>query len=234
MWSSDNGVVSGSSDQVDDLPRTRILVVDDHDLFRSGLSSLLAREYGFEVIAQASNGTMAIRLARELRPEVVLMDLNMPRVSGEDATRAITAQDPDVRVVMLTVADDEAAVARSIRAGADGFVLKDSPIGDVAAAIRAVARRRPWLSPSAAGRLLERVRREPEEPEHDDVAFSRLTQREREVLRLLVAGAENAEIAVRLGISNRTAKNHVSSVLAKLELNNRVQAAVFATRHGIE
>ena len=214
--------------------RIRVLVVDDHDLFRSGLSSLLASQGDFDVVAQASGGTMAIRLARELRPDVVLMDLRMPDVNGEDATRAIVEHDSTIRVLILTVAADEAALAGAIRAGAGGYLIKDAPIDDIADALRAAARGQAWLAPQAVGALLERVRRERVEPERDGSGLEIFTPRELEVLRLLARGLENAAIAAALGISNRTAKNHVSNILAKLELSNRVQAAAFAIRHGLD
>jgi two-component system nitrate/nitrite response regulator NarL len=211
----------------------RVMIVDDHDLFRTGLSSLLASNPEFEVVAQASGGRMGVRLARELKPDVILMDLRMPDLGGEDATRLIVEENPDVRIVMLTVATDENAVAGAIRAGACGYLIKDSPIDDVVDAARAAAQGIAWLSPDAAGALLERVRREQTQPAFDAAALEALSSREVDVLRLLARGQENAEIASELGISARTAKNHVSSILAKLELHNRVQAAVFAVQHGL-
>jgi len=223
------------SDQSDrPIARVRLMVVDDHDLFRSGLASLLSSQEDVEVVAQASGGRMAIRLAHELRPDVILMDLNMPDVNGDEATRAILERDPDVRVVMLTVAADDTAVAGALRAGARGYLVKDSPIDDVADAVRAAARGEPWLARRAAEALLERIRAEAPEPVRDPAGLESLTARELDVLRLLARGYENAEIAAELGISSRTAKNHVSAILAKLELSNRVQAAVYAVQHGVE
>jgi DNA-binding NarL/FixJ family response regulator len=209
------------------------MIVDDHDLFRTGLSSLLGSKPDFEVVAQASGGRMAVRLARELRPDVILMDLRMPDLSGEEATRMIIEDAPEVRIVMLTVATDETAVAGAVRAGASGYLIKDSPIDEVVEAARAAAHGIAWLSPGAAGALLERVRREQARPVLDPDGLGSLTAREIDVLRLLAQGQENAEIASALGISARTAKNHVSSILAKLELSNRVQAAVFAVQNGL-
>jgi two-component system nitrate/nitrite response regulator NarL len=211
----------------------RVLVVDDHDLFRTGLSSLLASQPEFEIAAQASGGRMAVRLARELRPDVILMDLRMPDLDGVEATRQIVADDAAARIVALTVASDETSVAAALRAGACGYLVKDSPIDEVIAATRAAAAGHAWLSSRAAGALLERVRREEEQPAPDSSALEELTSREIEVLRLLARGRENSEIAAELGISARTAKNHVSSILAKLKLSSRVQAAVFAVQHGI-
>ena len=138
----------------------RLLVVDDHDLFRTGLAALLASEPDIEIVAQASGGRAAILLARELKPHVVLMDLRMPDCGGQEATETITYADPGVRVVVLSVAADEATVASAIQAGASGYLVKDSPIAEVASAVRAAARGTPWLSSRAAEALLERVRRE--------------------------------------------------------------------------
>jgi DNA-binding NarL/FixJ family response regulator len=211
--------------------KIRVIVVDDHDLFRTGLSSLLAQQPDFEVLAQASGGRAAVRLARELHPDVVLMDLNMPDLGGEEATRQIIDHQPEVRIVVLTVASEETAVAAAIRAGACGYLVKDSPINEVISAARAAAGGQAWLSSRAAVALLDRVRREEEEPEADPAELAVLTSRELDVLRLVAQGRENTEIAIALGISSRTAKNHVSSILAKLELDNRVQAAVFAVQH---
>jgi len=209
----------------------RVMIVDDHDLFRTGLSSLLVARPEFEVIAQASGGRMAVRLASELRPDVILMDRSMPDIDGDEATREIVATHPGIRVLMLTVAIEETAVASAIRAGACGYLLKDAPIEEVYAAVRAAASGSPWLSARAATALLERVRRVDERPDPDPTELGGLSPREVEVLRLLARGQENSEIAAELGISSRTAKNHVSSILEKLGLSNRVQAAVYAAKH---
>ncbi len=210
-----------------------VLVVDDHDLFRAGLASVLASNSDIEVVAQASGGKTAIRLARELAPDVVLMDLRMPDLDGPAATKAILENNPTIRVLALTVASDESDVATAIVAGACGYLLKDSPIDDVVEAVRAAARGVAWLSPRAAQALLERIRRDYVEPgtanglEHD------LSPRELEVLQLVARGLDNSGIAVELNISPRTAKNHVSSILAKLDVPNRIQAATYAVRSGL-
>ncbi len=209
----------------------RVLIADDHDLFRTGLSSLIDAQPDLEVAAQASGGRMAVRLARELRPDVVLMDLRMPDLSGEDATRQIIEHDPEARIVVLTVVADAESVASAVRAGACGYLMKDSPIDEVAAAARAAAGGSAWLSSRAAVAVLDHLRREEPAIKTDPTAVDSLTARELEVLALVSRGLENVEIASELGISSLTAKNHVSSILTKLELSNRVQAAVFAVQH---
>jgi NarL family two-component system response regulator LiaR len=210
---------------------TRILVADDHDLFRVGLAASLATYEDIEVVAQASTGRMAVRLAAELRPDVVLMDLRMPNFDGLQATSEILKNDPSARVVALTVVAREADVAAAIMAGASGYVIKDAPIDDLVTAIRAAASGSAWLSPRAARAVLDRMRREhvaagpPAETRGEQ-----LSPRELEVLELVARGLDNKEIAAELCISPRTAKNHVSSILSKLGVTNRIQAAVYWRR----
>lgn len=213
--------------------RIRVLVVDDHDLFRTGLASLLSLQHDIEVVAQASNGRAAVRLAGELRPDVVLMDLHMNGFDGIEATRETLKRHPMARVVAFTVASSDADVEAVIRAGACGFLVKDAPIDDVVRAVRAAAGGAPWLSSRAAEALMDHLRRVKEEPVPDDDPVSQLSPRELDVLRLIARGMENAQIAEELSISPRTAKNHVSSVLTKLGVFNRVQAAVYAVRQGV-
>jgi two-component system, NarL family, response regulator LiaR len=213
--------------------RIRVLVVDDHGLFRAGLASALAVHEDIEVVAQASGGKLAVRLADELRPSVVLMDLRMPGLDGPEATRAILERDPSVRVVALTVMAEDSDVAAAVVAGACGYLLKDSPIDDVVGAVRAAARGAAWLSPRVAAGLLERLRREHAEPGPVLEPEQELSPRELEVLQLLARGLDNSEIAAALCISPRTAKNHVSNILAKLDLPNRIQAATYAVRTGL-
>jgi DNA-binding NarL/FixJ family response regulator len=212
----------------------RVLVVDDHDLFRTGLASLLAMQPDIEVVAQASGGRMAIRLADELRPDVVLMDLRMPGVDGPMATRDILDRNPGTRVLVLTVASDDSDVEAALEAGACGFMSKDTPVDSVAVAVRAAAQGAAWLSPRAAQVVLGRVRRRPAAPEVDAGLEQQLSVRELDVLRLIARGMENADIAEALAISPRTAKNHVSNILAKLGLPSRVQAATYAVRRGLD
>jgi DNA-binding NarL/FixJ family response regulator len=212
----------------------RVLVVDDHDLFRAGLASLLAMQTDIEVVAQASGGRMGVRLADELRPDVVIMDLRMPDVEGPEATRAILERNPRARVLVLTVATDDSDVEAALEAGACGFIAKDTPVGGVAVAVRAAAQGVAWLSPRAAELVLGRVRQRADGPEFDVGAEEQLSARELDVLRLIARGMENADIAEELAISPRTAKNHVSNILAKLGMPSRVQAAIYAVRRGLD
>jgi DNA-binding NarL/FixJ family response regulator len=211
----------------------RVLVVDDHDLYRIGLASLLSAEPGFEVVAQASGGKMGVRLALELRPDIVLMDVRMPDLPGAEATRQITEQLAHVRVLALTAvyADDD--VAAMLHAGAGGFLTKDTDVDSVLAAVRAAGSGAAWLSPRAAEAVLRGIRAaEPQrDPEPDLIA--QLSPRELDVLRLVAEGMENSAIAASLHISSLTAKNHVANILVKLGLPSRVQAAVYAVRNGV-
>jgi DNA-binding NarL/FixJ family response regulator len=211
----------------------RLLVVDDHDLFRAGLASLLSAEAGIEVVGQASGGKVGVRLAAELRPEVVLMDVRMPDLSGPEATRLILVNEPQTKVLALTVSSDDADVSAVLQAGAVGFLSKDTPIDSLVVAIHAAASGAAWLSPRAAEVVLGRIRTAPPKPLPDSAPLALLSEREIDVLRLIASGLENAEIAETLNISPRTAKNHVSNILAKLGLPSRVQAAVYAVRQGV-
>jgi NarL family two-component system response regulator LiaR len=211
----------------------RLLVVDDHDLFRAGLASLLSAEDGIEVIGQASGGKMGVRLATELRPDVVLMDVRMPDLGGPDATRLILEREPGIKVLALTVSSDDADVSAVLQAGAVGFLAKDTPIDSLVVAVNAAASGAAWLSPRAAEVVLGRIRTVAPAPPPESKSLAQLSDREIDVLRLIADGMENAEIAHALNISPRTAKNHVSNILAKLGLPSRVQAAVYAVRQGV-
>ena len=223
----------GKRDAMGQQKLIRVLVVDDHDLFRVGLASMLAAHADIQVVAQASRGQMGVRLAAELHPDVVLMDMRMPDMNGPEATRAIVEHDESVRVVALTVMAEEADIAEEVGAGACGYLLKDSPIEDVLAAIRAAADGTAWLSPRAAQTLVDRIRREHQDAVEIVVGDQALSPREVEVLQLVAGGLDNNEIAAQLYISPRTAKNHVSSILGKLGVSNRLQAAIYAVRTGL-
>jgi DNA-binding NarL/FixJ family response regulator len=208
----------------------RVLLVDDHELFRTGLRSLL-EEQGFEV-QDAADGAAAVEVCADFRPDVVLMDMNMPGMSGVEATRRVLAIDPGVAVLMLTVAADDEAVLEAVRAGASGYLLKDTQLGDIVAGVRAAAGGSSPIAPGVAGALLASVREHGRQP--GAASAVQLTDRERAVLALLVDGLDNQEIASRLYISPSTAKNHIANLFEKLGVENRVQAAAYAIRHGLD
>ena len=204
----------------------RVVVVDDHELFRNGLVEMLQSQHEIAVVGVAASGGEALESIPRLRPDVALMDLSMPGISGVEVTRRLAGQLPDTCVVALTVMADEATVLEAILAGACGYLLKDASIDEIVAAVRAAARGDGVIAPQLTRTLLRgiRARYTPTAP------LARLTAREREVLDLLVEGCDNAEIAARLYISQSTAKNHVASILVKLGVHNRLQAAVLAIR----
>jgi DNA-binding NarL/FixJ family response regulator len=206
--------------------------VDDHDLFRSGLRALLEKE-GFET-AEAVNGEAALRRVAGFRPDVVVMDVSMPRMSGIEATREIRRTAPQTAVLMLTIIGDDQRVLEAVRAGASGYLLKDAELEEIVAGIRAAVRGHAALAPRVAGTLCAYVRRSADVPA-GEVPAGRwtLSQREREVLTLLAEGYDNAEIGRQLFVSPSTVKNHVSRLLHKLGVENRVQAAAHAVRHGL-
>jgi DNA-binding NarL/FixJ family response regulator len=211
----------------------RVLIVDDHDLFRSGLRNLLEEEAGVQIIGEAAAGQEALRIVRELAPDVVVMDLNMPGMGGVEATRHITAHSPLTRVVMLTISDQDNDVIDAILAGACGYLLKDSSIQDLMAGIRAAAMGESLISPTIAAKVLQRLRASSTRPEIESTIRAELSEREIEVLKLIANGKDNAMIAGELHISPKTVKNHISNILMKLQIDNRIQAAVYAVRSGI-
>jgi DNA-binding NarL/FixJ family response regulator len=210
----------------------RVLIADDHDLFRTGLRNLL-EEQDVQIVGEASTGIEAVRIVREIAPDVVVMDLNMPGMGGVDATRHITGIAPLTRVVMLTISDQEDDVMDAILAGACGYLLKDSSIQDVIAGIEAAARGESLISPTIASKVLQRVRATSTQPEIANQIRTELSDREIEVLKLIANGKDNALIAAELHISPKTVKNHISNILMKLQIDNRIQAAVYAVRSGI-
>jgi two-component system, NarL family, response regulator LiaR len=208
----------------------RVLLVDDHDLFRTGLRELLEDE-GFAV-DDVGSGEAGVGRCRSFRPDVVVMDMNMPGMSGIEATRRILEAQPDASVLMLTVAADDERVLEAIRAGAVGYLLKEARLAEIVAGVKAAAEGRWPIAPRVAGALVASVRERGAVPQ-PRVSAGLLTERELAVLALLAEGHDNAEIAGRLFISPSTVKNHISSVLAKLGVANRVQAAAYAIRHGL-
>jgi DNA-binding NarL/FixJ family response regulator len=204
-----------------------VIVVDDQELFRSGLIGLI-QERGITVVGDAGLGAEAIGLVADLHPDVVLMDLSMPGMSGIEATQRLTAVAPLVRVLVLTIVADERYVMDALLAGASGYLLKDAPIDQIVEGIRATARGESTISPKIASQLVQRLRQPSELPA--SITGGELTKREEQVLELLARGADNREIAQALFLSEHTVKNHVSSILMKLQVENRIQAAVRAVR----
>ncbi len=210
----------------------RLLLVDDHQLYRSGLRQLLEEE-GLTVVGEAPNGQSAVDLAKELAPNVVIMDLNMPGMSGVEATQRLTAVSPSARVLVLTISADQGDLVDAVMAGACGYLIKDASIDELMGGIRAAAAGESLISPRIAEKLLTHVR-ERGAAEEAGVAPAELTERERDVLRLLAEGKDNAEIAGDLFISQSSVKKHISNILMKLQLENRIQAAVYAVRSGLD
>ena len=210
----------------------RVVIVDDHDLFRTGLRNLL-EEQGVQVVGEAAAGAEAVRAVAELTPDVVVMDLNMPGVSGVEATRQITSISPLTRVVVLTISDQDGDVMDAILAGACGYLLKDASIQELMRGIGAAAIGESLISPTIASKVLRRVRSSSSQPEIERTIRAELSEREIEVLKLIANGKDNAMIAGELHISPKTVKNHISNILMKLQIDNRIQAAVFAVRSGI-
>jgi two-component system, NarL family, response regulator LiaR len=204
---------------------TRVLITDDHGVVRQGLRMFLSLDPDFEVVGEASNGEEALAMARDLGPDVVLMDLLMPVMDGISATEKIRAELPDVEVIALTSVLEDASVTGAVRAGAIGYLLKDTDSEELSRAIKAAAEGRVHLAPEAAARLMREVRA-PDSPEA-------LTDREAEVLRLLARGKANKQIASNLYVSEKTVKAHVSSILMKLGVQSRTQAALYAVRAGL-
>jgi len=210
-------------------PAIRILIADDHEVVRIGLAALLDRQAGFRVVGEAASGNEAVRMARALRPDVVVMDIRMPDGSGTDACRTITAELPEVPVVMLTSYADEEALFDAISAGAAGYVLKRIGSDELVSAVRTVAGGQSMLDPAVTAAVLERLRRAAHAEESG--AFSELTEQERRVLAHLAHGASNREIATAMELAEKTVRNYVSNILAKLSLASRAQAAAFAIRN---
>jgi DNA-binding NarL/FixJ family response regulator len=211
----------------------RVVLVDDHDLFRTGLRNLLEEQDGVVVLGEASNGIEAVRLVREAAPDVVVMDLKMPAMNGVEATRLITSDSPLTRVIVLTISDQDSDVMDAIVAGACGYLLKDASIENVVAGIRSAAVGSSLISPTIAAKVLQRVRATTPDSEMADAIRAELSDRELQVLKLIANGKDNAQIAAELVISPKTVKNHISNILMKLQIQNRIQAAVYAVRSGI-
>jgi DNA-binding NarL/FixJ family response regulator len=210
--------------------KVRVLVVDDHPMWRNGVRSDLERSGDAEVVGEAADGGEAIEVARDVMPDVVLMDLQLPQVSGVDATRAIVNESPHVKVIVLSASAEEADVLEAVKAGASGYLLKSSSSDDVVDAVLRVRAGEPVFTPSLAGLVLSEFRRiasaDPSEPE--------LTPRENEVLKLVAKGYTYKEIGEKLFISTKTVQNHVQNILTKLQLKKRYELMRYAIQKGLD
>ncbi len=211
----------------------RVLIVDDHALFRRGLEMVLKEENDLEVVGEACDGAEAVSRAAESLPDVILMDIRMPRSSGIDACRAMKAAGPSAKIVMLTISDEEEDLFEAIKAGASGYLLKDIPLDEVAESVRAVDGGQSLINPSMAAKLITEfatlAKREADE-QPEQLPVPKLTDREMEVLKLVAKGASNRDIAKELFISENTVKNHVRNILEKLQIHSRMEAVMVAVR----
>src|SRR5687767_7418603 len=207
----------------------RLLVVDDHEVVRQGLVAMLDRKPGFQVVAEAGTVAESIEMARKFRPDLVVMDVRLPDGSGIEACREIRAELPDTKVIMLTSYPDEEAVMSAIIAGASGYLLKQIRARDLVAALETVGRGESLLDPGVTEKVLDRVRRMASGGLDDEL--SALTAQERKILMLVAEGKTNKEIAAEVFLSDKTVKNYVSSILSKLDLERRAQAAAFIAKH---
>ena len=209
----------------------RVLLADDHKLFRQGLRQICEIKGGFEVVGEAENGREAVDLAHQLKPDVILMDINMPVLDGVQATSFITEDDPSVRIIILTMYRRDDYVFDAIRAGARGYLLKDTDWQELLDAVRRVHQGEALIDPAVATRLIDEFRRL-SQPSSQDASVEHLTQAEMDVLVQVARGADNAEIADKLALSEKTVTNRLSSIYQKLHVNNRTQAALYALRRG--
>ena len=228
LQASAGSVDSATSDPI------RALIVDDHALFRRGLEMVLAAEDDIELVGEASDGTEAVAKAGEALPDVVLMDIRMPKSSGIQACRAMKEVAPSSKIVMLTISDEEEDLFEAIRAGASGYLLKDIPLDEVADVVRAVHGGQSLINPSMAAKLLTEfaalAKRDGEERAEQQVPAPKLTDREMQVLKLVAKGMNNRDIAKELFISENTVKNHVRNILEKLQIHSRMEAVMIAVR----
>ena len=211
---------------------TRVLVVDDHALFRKGVASLLGDTEGFTVVGEARDGREAVAKAQALTPDVVLMDVYMPGMDGLEAARRIKQTRPSVRIIMLTISEEDQNLFEALKAGAHAYLLKSVEPEELFRTLRGIVRGEAFLSPSMAAKLLDEFARK-SGASVEEASAARVSAREREVLELLTGGAVNKEIAAALGISENTVKNHLKSIMEKLHAQNRVQVVAYALRKGL-
>jgi len=234
--SGDPGIIREADDARGVADPIRVLIVDDHALFRRGLEMVLAEEPDIELVGEASDGAEAVAKAGEALPDVILMDIRMPKSSGIEACRAMKEVAPSAKIVMLTISDEEEDLFEAIRAGASGYLLKDIPYDEVADVVRAVHGGQSLINPSMAAKLLTEfaalAKRDGEE-RAQEVPAPKLTDREMEVLRLVARGMNNRDIAKELFISENTVKNHVRNILEKLQIHSRMEAVMIAVRENL-
>ena len=209
----------------------KVIICDDQAIVRDGLEMLLKLEPDIKVVGTAEDGASAVEMVEKEKPDLVLMDLKMPVMNGVEATRQIRTKYPDVKVLVLTTYDDDEWVFDAIKAGASGYLLKDTPRDEVVKAIRGTATGKTFLDPSIAGKVLKQASTHQTQPA--SLITGKLTEREKEILRLIARGLSNTDIADRLFLSEGTVRNHVSAILAKLGVSDRTQAAVIAIQHGL-
>lgn len=210
------------------MKKLRVVLADDHSLFRDGLRRLLELETDIEVVGEAKDGIEAVELVRKLVPDLLLLDVNMPRMDGGEVVKVLSPQFRNVKFVAITAYDDEEHLADLSSAGVDGYILKSSGLEELLSAVRSVANGDPYVDPKVAGKLLSSFQKQKEED-----PLANLTQREKEVLFWLSQGYSNSEVAAKMILSEKTVKNHVSHVLRKLDLSDRTQAAVLAWKLGL-
>jgi DNA-binding NarL/FixJ family response regulator len=211
--------------------KIKVFLCDDHRLFRDGVKRLLEHEKNISVIGEAENGLDAVKEIKRLIPDVVLMDIGMPKMNGVDATRKLKREFPDIKVIILTVHQDEANIFDAIKAGASGYILKDVSGDDLINAVRKVNQNEALIEPKIAAKVLSEFKKlsRRKKPKDEEV-YGELTERENEILRWISLGATNKEIASRLQISDKTVKNHISNIFQKLHVNSRTQAALYVLR----
>jgi DNA-binding NarL/FixJ family response regulator len=209
----------------------RILIVEDHPMFRDGLFKMLETVEGFEVVGEAASGEEAVELAEQLKPNIILMDINLPKLSGIEATKRIVQTIPDIGILILTMYDDDSSVFSAMRAGARGYLLKEANRNEIVRAIQAVSEGEAIFSPAIARRMMFYFEAKMKVTNID--VFPQLTEREREVLDHIAKGKNNAEIANSLGLNQKTVRNHVSNILSKLQASDRAHAIIMAREAGL-
>jgi DNA-binding NarL/FixJ family response regulator len=213
--------------------KIKVMVVDDHPVVRQGLRALFGRDDGFEVVGEASDGSEALRVLPQIGPDVVVMDLEMPNMNGIDATRKITGEYPEVRVVILTVHDEDNYIFQSLKAGATGYMLKTSSFSELAEAVRQAVNGTPSFSPTVSRKIMEKYLDEADEKKEDRARSGSLTNREREVLGQIAEGLTNNQIAKKIGISPKTVETHRTNLMRKLDIHDVASLTRYAIKSGL-